>query len=230
MSYFCTYNESVASIIQKAFKDPVLPNRLQVPPPYIGLHSIVSYPETYPLYSVKVGHSDKLRLKSYKHLMDQINESSVIVIWIGQHDTWHIASSMHYGLEEKIEKIKEMGKSFAQMVNDLDFLHVVYVGYHDNSNMNAQETYKQLNGILITTLLQNTNSSHLILPPVIEDSAFVDSTHVNGVTKHLIAKHVLDNLWDILSRDLDINAVPSTSDPWASSSDPWASSSDPWAS
>ena len=230
MSYFCTQNESVASIIQKAFKDPVVPNRLQVPPPYIGLHSMVGYPDVYPLYSVKVGHADRARLKTVKHLMDQIKESTIVVIWIGQHDTWHIASSMQYSLEEKIEKIKEVGQSFACMINDLDFLHVVYVGYHDNSNMNAQQVYKQLNGILINTLLQNTKYSHLIPAPVIEDSAFVDSTHVNGVTKHLIAKHVMDNLWDIISRDIEFNVAYNTSDTRPSSSDPWADDTDPWAS
>ena len=216
MSFFTTTNQSVASIIQSYFPDPVVPKRLRPPCNPLPLLEKIRQPDVYPLYSTRVGHADRTRLKSIMHLMHQIEESSVALVWIGQSDTWHVASDMTLTTEQKIDKIKKLAINFAELLNSLDFLFVVFVNYHDCSELVKGDVYQELNAVMIMTLMESTKYCKLIPPPTVLDSEFVDSTHVNATAKARIASHVLEHLWNIISDDLLLRQPSSSSDPWSS--------------
>ena len=122
---------------------------------------------------------------------------------------------MNLTTDQKIDKVKHLALNFADLLNSLDFLHVIFVNYHDRSDLVKVDIYQELNAVMITTMLEATKYSNLIPPPSVLDNEFVDSTHVNAKAKSRIASHILDHLCSIISDEKSMRQPSSSTDPWS---------------
>ena len=206
-SWFVTQQESIASLIVNKFPDPLLVSRLQPDIPHHVLLPHAEQPLLYPLYSTRVGHSDLTRLNSIKRAMDCIHPDSIAVVWIGQHDTWRLSTDMQSNLNDKLAKIKDLATTFSEILNVLEFELVMFVRYIDHSDMSASPVYKELNDVMLATLLQQTKNSRLINTNDVTDNDFEDTTHVKPEAKRAIADSIMNEIARVLFDHLGL-------DPW----------------
>ena len=116
LSFFFSSKVSVATIIKDKFA--------KISDPWEVPHLLRKYvlpPVEYPLYPCYIGHSDRIRLASMKELMERIPEDCILVLWLGQHDTWSKASSLNIPRAEMEHFIQYMAFQSADKINKLEF-------------------------------------------------------------------------------------------------------------